>query len=1022
MQTILTIVLFCLFMSERTLATDILYGVQDQDRNNSQLFTFSPDTLKTEPLGDVHLAYDLEALEVDSQGILYATSGDDASQPGNLYTIDTQTGQLTKIGNTGFNSIESLAFSPDDTLWGWAKGQGLVKINPQTATTQLVFSTRIDVEGVTWDLEGSHLYAAQGTHLWVYDGATVSKICELPGPTESLEILPNGNLLMGIHNQENLLGLNPTTCEIFQLDIHTEYNDVEGLAWSETTSPATLSLDQGITSVTLEVKANRHVAFSINLLKKDDGTPSHVTFSQTIDPATGGLTLTNDYPSDGWLSTLPKTFIVNERLSALTPGTYTVTSTATLQETGASDSQSMIITVIAAGGNDDLFLISPGTEPEAINPNVPTQVLFTSLIAGADDLLPTTLTLEELAKDGTILATLGELRDDGAQGDLEAGDLIYSGTFTIQSAIEGEKFYRTTTIHKNQLVTSEASSLIVTRFPIGTLTSNPASLVKDPDSGAWLYSDELIISFPKDVSPDRIQEIIAAEGAAIVGSMPHLGIFQLRIPSDGTAQKVWAKIADLETYPEVEYVEPAWMDIYEETSEVEPQPLPTPVPTTSFPNDPQWVSQTNLSIVRADETWLIAKGTLPIAIIDTGIDYTHAELQGKVINGEDFIANDSDSMDPSGQGTQVAGLAAAKANNHLGIAGVAWGSKLLAVRGLGSSQLAAANAIRYATNLTKIINYSGHSYIDSMTMRKVVDYVVEKKRLLISPAGDDNRNQPSYPCAYEAVLCVGNSTNQDERSATSNYGPWIDLAAPGDSVTATTLNNQYVTVSGSRYSAPLVSGAAAIIWSTHKSWTATQVRERLLSSAQPLAYQIGPRLDLFEAIFNGSFELDDLAEWTTEGTCNSFENLGSLLPPRGQHLGFCSTGPAKDNIKTALTKTLNVQPGVATLPIQFDYNFVTEEYPEWVGTPYNDVLKIILTSPDGTETILAHETVNDSIFFPITGIDFPGGDSTVGHTGWKTVTHHIPITSGSGVYKIEITDAGDDVFDSVVLIDNIRLK
>ncbi|EDN68221.1 conserved hypothetical protein [Beggiatoa sp. PS] len=123
-----------------------------------------------------------------------------------------------------------------------------------------------------------------------------------------------------------------------------------------------------------------------------------------------------------------------------------------------------------------------------------------------------------------------------------------------------------------------------------------------------------------------------------------------------------------------------------------------------------------------------------------------------------------------------------------------------------------------------------------------------------------------------------------------------------------------------------------------------------------------------------------------------------------------------------LEKTFTIQPGVTSLPIQFDYNFVTEEYPEWVNTVYDDKLRVTVMAPDGSVHELAVETVNSSQFQSIGGIDFPGGDSTVGHTGWKTITVTIPVTQGPGNYKIEVSDAGDEVFDSAVLIDNIRLK
>lgn len=129
-----------------------------------------------------------------------------------------------------------------------------------------------------------------------------------------------------------------------------------------------------------------------------------------------------------------------------------------------------------------------------------------------------------------------------------------------------------------------------------------------------------------------------------------------------------------------------------------------------------------------------------------------------------------------------------------------------------------------------------------------------------------------------------------------------------------------------------------------------------------------------------------------------------------------------DEVAASLKKTLTIQPGVTSLPISMTYNFVTEEYPEFVGSIYDDSLEVTLIAPDGTKTTTQLESVNTSAFFPIGGIDFPGGDNTVGHTKWKSIGTTISITSGMGSYEIEISDAGDDIYDSAVLIDNFRLK
>jgi hypothetical protein len=213
-----------------------LYGVQDNGLNDSQLFTINPDTLNVNNLGELYPDYDIEALDTHPDNDeLYAASGDDTNNPGTLYKVNTQTGALTEIGNTGFAEIEGLSFDTEGTLWAWAKGDGLISVNTQTGAGTLIIPSPVAVEDITWNNDNTLLYAAQDTHLWVYDGKTVEKACDLPGHTEALEMLPNNTLLVGIHGQTKLLELQAidlTTCEtVLGLGIPTDNDDMEGIAW-----------------------------------------------------------------------------------------------------------------------------------------------------------------------------------------------------------------------------------------------------------------------------------------------------------------------------------------------------------------------------------------------------------------------------------------------------------------------------------------------------------------------------------------------------------------------------------------------------------------------------------------------------------------------------------------------------------------------------------------------------------------------------------------------------------------------
>lgn len=215
------------------------------------------------------------------------------------------------------------------------------------------------------------------------------------------------------------------------------------------------------------------------------------------------------------------------------------------------------------------------------------------------------------------------------------------------------------------------------------------------------------------------------------------------------------------------------------------------------------------------------------------------------------------------------------------------------------------------------------------------------------------------------------------------------------------------------------------ILSRNSMLTNAQIIALMQKTAKPLpaALKLGPgRLDLFGAVFNGSFEESTPRHWTKVGTVAAVPNVGPNVTPReGKLMGFASTGPAADQVSGQLSQSFTIQPGVTSIPVHFQYAFITEEFDEFVGTQFDDQLAISLQSPSGT-TQLAMESVNGSAFSFVGGMNFPGGDDTVGWTGWKTVTMNVPVTAGAANFSVFLSDLGDDIFDSVVVIDDIRFK
>ena len=218
-----------------------LYAVNDGGLNRSQFFTTALNSLQVNKLGPLYVGYDIEALATHPQtNIIYAASGDDTTTKesrGYLYIVDGQTGELFPVGSTGFNEIEALAFDSTGTLWAWAKGDGLVVIDPNTGDGNLFMPSDVSIEAFTASKTGNTLfYGAANTDLWVYDMDTnrLEVVCtNLPGETEALEMMLDGSLLFGTHQDETLSlhTFDPNTCNIISgVAILTyKFNDVEGI-------------------------------------------------------------------------------------------------------------------------------------------------------------------------------------------------------------------------------------------------------------------------------------------------------------------------------------------------------------------------------------------------------------------------------------------------------------------------------------------------------------------------------------------------------------------------------------------------------------------------------------------------------------------------------------------------------------------------------------------------------------------------------------------------------------------------
>ena len=193
----------------------------------------------------------------------------------------------------------------------------------------------------------------------------------------------------------------------------------------------------------------------------------------------------------------------------------------------------------------------------------------------------------------------------------------------------------------------------------------------------------------------------------------------------------------------------------------------------------------------------------------------------------------------------------------------------------------------------------------------------------------------------------------------------------------------------------------------------------------PAYFGMGGSSDLViseEGILNGTFEEGNINGWTGAGDVRVIPYLGPLSPLEGVYMSIISTGLGSIyDSDSYIEQTFCIPAGATTLSL--DYNVVSEEPMEWVGTIYDDQFQASLVTQDGT-TVIAYESINTSAWTAVGGIDFYGGDNTTYMTGWKHVTLDVSGLAGTGPVTLifHTWDKGDSIYDTAALIDNIKIE
>lgn len=289
------------------------------------------------------------------------------------------------------------------------------------------------------------------------------------------------------------------------------------------------------------------------------------------------------------------------------------------------------------------------------------------------------------------------------------------------------------------------------------------------------------------------------------------------------------------------------------TPTLTPTPTPTPAPIelspTSTPTPtPQIVTSTqpipwNITKIHAPEAWSVSSGSgVKVAVIDTGIDRDHPDLQANLVGCVNFIQSWKTCEDDNGHGTHVAGIIAAQ-NNSIGVVGVAPQARLYALKVLdrrGSGYLSdIIEALEWSVaNGIGVINMSLGTASNVQSFHDAIMRVAGAGITQVAAAGNSgpSANTVTYPAKYPEVVAVAAIDSNNNVTSWSSRGPEVDIAAPGASVYSTYRGNSYRTLSGTSMASPHVAGVVALRLALYPGQSPQSIESLLEATAGVLAF------------------------------------------------------------------------------------------------------------------------------------------------------------------------------------------
>jgi subtilisin family serine protease len=359
-------------------------------------------------------------------------------------------------------------------------------------------------------------------------------------------------------------------------------------------------------------------------------------------------------------------------------------------------------------------------------------------------------------------------------------------------------------------------------------------------------SGELLVRFERSATSTARADVLADLDATVIERLPLSGLVRVQL-EPGTS--VEAAAAAFERRSDVRYAQPNHR-----------------YRIAAIPNDANFSQLWGLTKIEAPTAWdtRTDSSAVTVAVVDTGVDYNHPDLtdniwlnddpldgadndgNGKVddLRGWDFVNSDNAPLDDHDHGTHVAGTIGARGNNTVGVTGVNWQVKVMALKagawdGAFSESAIVAAFLYACNNGARVVNGSFGGYGElPQSMLDAINAC--PNTLFVFAAGNESNNNdgmfPAWPCSFPAanVVCVAATAQDDALPDFSNFGVnTVDLAAPGVDILSTVPGNAYDSWPGTSMAAPHVAGAAALVLAERPALSAPGLRNALLLSADP---------------------------------------------------------------------------------------------------------------------------------------------------------------------------------------------